>query len=73
MEKSQMLGLFVMGLTLVVLVLELAFGRHKGVHRPQDFLLTGASFLIGRVLLGPMAALVTSGVWVLLLGERFQR
>jgi len=72
MEKTHLIGLFLTGLTLIVLVLEIAFGRHKGVHRPRDFFLMGSSFLIGRILLAPVTALFTSGVWAFTLGDAYQ-
>ncbi len=58
--------------TVLILLLELASGRHRGVYRKGDFILMLGSVSLGRGVLGPLAAGLTAMVYGLLLPEAYR-
>ena len=50
---------WIMVLIIGILLIEIAQGRHKGVHRRHDFYIIGAA-LVGGQLTRPLLALVTA-------------
>ncbi|WP_317932371.1 sterol desaturase family protein [Halioxenophilus sp. WMMB6] len=58
---------WVLGLTVALLIMEILLGRHKGVYRKGDFLILLGSFFVGRTLLAPVAIFLIANLYRLLL------
>lgn len=58
--------------TLVILVLEILMGRHKGAYRKGDFPLMVGSFLLGRWLMAPLAIGLIAMLYRLVLPAQFE-
>jgi len=50
-------------LTVILLALEIAMGRHKGVYRKGDFPLVIGSFFLGRSVMAPLAIALIAGLY----------
>lgn len=58
--------IWILAAAAVIFVIELATGRHKGVHHRQDYMIIGAT-LLGSQFTKPLIALVTAGLFGLML------
>lgn len=63
MEVGAYMGWVTLG-AFVVLLAELATGRHKGAYRRKgEFRLIGLNMMLGRFLIGPVVAILIATVW----------
>ena len=53
----------------VLLIMEVLAGRHKGVYRKGDFIIVASSFLLGRNVLGPLAAALIASFYGFILPD----
>jgi sterol desaturase/sphingolipid hydroxylase (fatty acid hydroxylase superfamily) len=49
--------------SVIVLLIEILAGRHKGVYRKEDFFVVIGSFVIGRWAMVPLATMLVASVW----------
>lgn len=60
------MGKYILWVTIasvVVLLIEIAAGRHKGVYQKGDFKIVIGSFLVGRWAMVPLATMLVAWVW----------
>lgn len=60
------MGKYILWVTIasvVVLLIEIVAGRHKGVYQKGDFKIVIGSFLIGRWAMVPLATMLVAAVW----------
>ena len=60
------MGKYILWVTIasaVVLLIEIAAGRHKGVYQKGDFKIVVGSFLVGRWAMVPLATMAVAWVW----------
>lgn len=62
MEIASYMGWITLG-AVIVLLAEVAAGRHKGVYRQGEFRLIGLNMVLGRFVIGPAMAVVIAMVW----------
>jgi len=63
MEIGAYIGLVTLG-AIIVLIAEVAAGRHKGVYKDKgEFSLIGLNMMLGRFIIGPIMAVAIAALW----------